>query len=88
MSYDPMKYLPHGEEGSLQLDERSAIILARILLKKGYAILLTGGDIGDDLRVSWLYAGDVDNLEYSNYDNVVFAPLDAWYDYLDGAEHD
>jgi hypothetical protein len=58
------------------------------LLGKGYAVCLSGGDIGDDIRVSWIYAGDCDNLDYANYDNVVFTSLDYLEDYPEAYYYD
>ena len=76
-----LENVPHGEEGSLQCTEEEVIILSRLLLKKGYAICLTGGDIGDNIRVNWLYAGDSEDLDYPDYDRVVFTSLDYLEDY-------
>ena len=76
-----LKNVPHGEEGSLQVDEEDALVLMRVLLNRGYAICITGGDMGDDWNVHWLYAGDTGNLSWANYDNVVFTNPDYIEDY-------
>ena len=67
-----LEKIPHGEEGSINLTWEEAITWAKILEKKGYAILITSGDVDDEINVRWLYAGDVDNLDYADYQNVVF----------------
>lgn len=76
-----LKNVPHGEDASLQLTPSEAIAFATMMVKKGYAICITGGDIGDNVRVSWLYAGNTDNLEYADYGNVVFTSIDYMEDY-------
>lgn len=63
----------HGEEGSLQLNWDDCCALQKILLKRGYAVLITGGDIGDDYRIDWVYAGSTDNLKYADRTNVCFS---------------
>lgn len=76
-----LKNIPHGEEGSLALDtEEDVACLCKILLNRGYAICLTGGD-GDDVIVHWLYAGDIGHLSYSDYENVVFTSTDYIEEY-------
>lgn len=67
-----MNKIYHGEEGSLALSFEDAQTFAKILIARGYAVLLTGGDIGDDVRIEWKYAGDIENLEYANRANVAF----------------
>jgi hypothetical protein len=62
-----------SEEGSLQLSLEDCQILQAILLKRGYAVLLTGGDIGDNFRISWIYAGNTSNLNWANRQNICFS---------------
>ena len=66
----------HGEEGYLDLPFEDAQTFAKILLARGYAVLLTAGDIGDDVKVSWVYAGDVDSLKVAHRGEVVFSSAD------------
>lgn len=75
------EHVPHGEDGSLQCTEDEAVILCRLLLKKGFAVCITGGDIGDECNVNWIYAGSTDNLQWANYDNIVFTSYDYIEDY-------
>ena len=76
-----LKHVPHGEEGSLECTEEEAIILTRLLVKKGYAVCITGGGFDDDVNVSWLYAGSDKDLNWANYDNVAFFNVDYLEDY-------
>ena len=71
----------------MNLGEEDAFNLSKILLKNGYAVCLTGGDLGDDIRVAWLYAGTEGNFDWSNYDQVVFTSIDYLDDYPE-AYHD
>ena len=71
-----LKNVPHGQEGQIDLSWEDAITWAKILNKKGYAVLFTSGDMDDDVKVSWLYAGTVESLDYVDYDNVVFTNID------------
>lgn len=73
--------IPHGEEGSLQCTREEAIVLSELLLKKGYAVCLTGGDIGDEIAVHWLYAGTTENLDWADYGEVVFTKVAYVEDY-------
>lgn len=66
----------NGGEGFLNLPPNDAFTLAQILLKKGYAVLLTGADIGDEIRVEWRYAGVSGNLNYADRRNVAFGERD------------
>lgn len=65
-----------GQEGSLQLSWEDCCTLQKILLKKGYAVLITGGDIGDEYRIDWVYAGDFNNLIHANREKVCFGSDD------------
>ena len=76
-----LDHIPHGEEGSLECTEDEAIILSKLLIKKGYAICLTSGDIGADVKVNWLYAGSDIGLNYDDYNMVVFTSIDYIKDY-------
>jgi hypothetical protein len=76
-----LNHVPHGEEGSLQLEWNDAMTLLRILLTRGYAVCVTKGYFDEDVKLAWIYAGDTDNLQFSNYDNVVFTSLDYIEDY-------
>lgn len=67
-----VKKVTRGEDGSLQLHFKDATVMAEILLRHGYAVLFTDGDIKDHIRISWVYAGDTDSLDYANRDNVAF----------------
>lgn len=71
-----LEHVPHGQEGQINLSWEDAITWAKILNKRGYAVLFTGGDIGDDVKVSWIYAGGTDNIDYADYDSVVFTSMD------------
>ena len=71
-----MNKIYHGEEGSLDLSFKNAQTLAKILLARGYAVLLTAGDIGDDVKVSWSYAGTTDSLNVAHRNEVVFSNAD------------
>ena len=67
----------HGEEGSLDLNFEDAQVFAKILLARGYAVLFTAGDIGDDVKVSWSYAGTTDSLKVAHRSEVVFGSADC-----------
>ena len=71
-----MNKIYRGEEGSLDLAFEDAQILAKVLLARGYAVLLTAGDIGDDVKVSWTYAGTTDSLNVAHRNEVVFGSAD------------
>lgn len=77
MKYEElMNKIHHGEKGSLNLDPENAQTLAKILLARGYAVLLTAGDIGDDVKVSWVYAGTPSYLNVAHRSEVVFGSAD------------
>ena len=76
-----LEKIPHGEEGSLQLTLDEAFEISEILIKKGYAVCIAGGDIGDTVKLSWIYAGDTDNLTWADYSNIVFTHADYISDY-------
>lgn len=77
MKYEElMNKIYRGEEGSLDLAFEDAQILAKVLLARGYAVLLTAGDIGDDVKISWTYAGTTDSLNVAHRNEVVFGNAD------------
>ena len=79
-----LEHIPHGEEGQIDLSWEDAITWAKILNKKGYAVLFTGGDMEDEpVKVSWLYAATVESLDYADYRNVIFSNIDYLDDYVD-----
>lgn len=78
-----LEKIPHGEEGRIDLNWDDAVTWAKILNKHGYAVLLTGGDMEDAVKVSWLYAGTVENLDWADYDMVTFTSPEYLEDYPD-----
>lgn len=85
MTYNEMvKKIVDGGEGFLELEFEDAATIANILLKKGYAILLTGGPIGDEVRIEWKYAGESGNLNYANRGNVAFGEPEYIEDIANG----
>lgn len=76
-----LNHIPHGEGGCLQLNKEDAIDMCRILLTNGFAVCLTGGDIGDEIAVRWVYAGSYSDLNWADYNNVVFCSTDYLEDY-------
>ena len=93
-TYDEViKGIVHGEDGSIQLKMEDAVTFANILLKYGYAVLFTGGDFGDMVRIEWKYTGDTGNLTYANRENVVFGSPDfvdmlAFNEYTEDEDED
>ncbi len=73
MKYEElMNKIHYGGEGSLDLPFEDAQTFAKILLARGYAVLLTAGDMGDDVKVSWTYAGTTGSLNVAHRNEVVF----------------
>lgn len=80
------KHLFNGAEGSLQLSYEDACTLQKLLISNGYAVMMSDGDIGDDYKIEWIYAGNSDNRIYADSSNVVFSHRDYldmlyWHDY-------
>lgn len=77
-----LEHVPHGEDGTLSLctDEEMST-LVKLLINKGYAVCITGGDIGDTYTVHWVYAGESGSLDFADYDRVVFTLTDYIEDY-------
>lgn len=71
-----IKKLYDGSDGHLQLSFDECCTLQKILINRGYAVMLTHGDIGDDYKIFWVYAGNLDNLEVADSSQVVFASVD------------
>jgi len=83
-----LKHVPHGEEGTIDLDWEDAVTWAKILSKRGYAVLLTGGEFEEDVTVRWLYAGNNDNLDWADYGNVCFTSIEYIDDYPEAYDED
>lgn len=66
----------HGEDGFLILPFEDCMTIAKVLLNRGYAIMITGGEMQDESRIDWVYAGNHDNLDYAKRDMVVFGSND------------
>ena len=79
--------IPHGQEGSLELNWDDMTTIQKILIENGYAVCITGGSFKDTYRISWLYAGDVEDLKYADYDNVIFSQIDYLEDYPEAVYH-
>lgn len=78
-----LEKVPHGEEGMLgNLSFEEATQIMRILVDKGYAVCMSGGDIGNEYRISWLYAGGSGDLNWADYNQVVFTHADFLDDYI------
>ena len=85
---DIFEELNKNGEGYLLLPFEDACTLEKILLKQGYAVMITGGEVGDDqVRITWLYAGTIDDLTYPNENQVVFASKDL-IDMLEFGDYD
>jgi len=76
-----LDHFPHGEEGNLDLNTDDAFEFAKLLLRNGFAVCLTSGDIGDNINVHYLYAGYPENLKFADYDSIVFTSSDYLQDY-------
>lgn len=73
---DLINKIHHGEDGSLNLPFDDCVTLAKVLVNRGYAIMITGGEVQDENRIDWAYAGDHDNLDYAKRDMVCFGSND------------
>ena len=73
---DLIDNIQYGEEGSLNLSLEDAQTFAKILLSRGYAVLFTTGDVGDDVNVSWTYAGSPNSLIVAHREKVVFGDVE------------
>lgn len=85
--------LHDGADGRIQLPYEDACTFQKILISRGYTVLMGHGDIGDIYEIQWVYAGDIDNLRYANPNRVVFASKDylemlEWGDYEDEEERE
>ena len=80
--------LYNGCEGSLQLSYEDACTVQEILLKRGFACLMTSGDFDDEVQLSWIYAGDVDNLTYADINNILISDRSYLEMLLDGDYED
>lgn len=72
----------------LDLPFEDAVVVQKILVKRGYAVMMTAADFDDEYRISWIYAGEVGNLNYANNENVIFCEPDyinmlAYHEYKD-----
>lgn len=72
----------------LDLSFEDAIAVQKILVKRGYAVMMTAADFDDEYRISWIYAGEVGSLNYANSENVIFCEPDyinmlAYHEYKD-----
>ena len=76
-----LEKVPHGEDGHIELEIEDAIALQKILLRNGYAVLITSGDTGDDYCVSWIYAGNPKCLNYADVNNICFTSIDYIREY-------
>ena len=76
-----LEKVPHGEEGHLQLDFEEVVTLQKILLDKGYAVCVTGGDCKDEYKISWIYAGTSADLDWADDSQICFTSVDYIEDY-------
>lgn len=80
------------KEGSLELSYEDACTVQKILVDKGYCVLMSGGDCGE-YEITWNYAGDTDNLDFANKNNIVFCSrgyveMLIYGDYIDDEEEE
>lgn len=77
MKYEELiNKIQYGGDGSLDLSFEDAQTFTKILLARGYAVLFTAGDMGDDVKVSWCYAGTTNSLDVAHRNEVVFGSVD------------
>ena len=81
------EHLFNGANGSLQLSYEDACTIQKILVSNGYAVMMSGGEIGDTYKIEWIYAGDVGSLKYADSSNIVFSNRD-YLDMLYWKEYD
>lgn len=84
---DLFKNIYYGEEGYFSLPFEDCASIAKILINKGYAVLFTGGELSGDYRMSWIHAGDIDNVDYAKRSNVCFG-LAETVEMLEFGEHE
>ena len=83
-----LEKVPHGEEGHLQLEYDDAVALQKILVNRGYAVMITGGDCGNDYRIAWIYAGAEGDLHWADADQICFTHIDYIADYPEAYQKD
>lgn len=83
-----LEKVPHGQEGTFNFAKEDAIAMMELLLKNGYAVCVTGGHIGEDWRIDYVYAGDTENLDYADYQNVAFTSTDYMDEYYEAMCHE
>lgn len=71
---------------NLTLYKKDAIEIIPYLINNGYAVCATSGEVADRLHLSVIYAGDVDDLDYADSTNIIFANREyfdslVWEDY-------
>lgn len=71
------KKVYHGEEGHLNMSFDDCKTIAKLLVDRGYAVMFTGGDLDNEYRIDWVYAGSVFNDNYAHRSEVAFGPSDA-----------
>ena len=73
--------ITNGEDGHVFLGFEDCVMLQKALINRGYATMMTTGELEGDYRLSWVYAGDVGKLNYADHNHIVFSSSD-WIDTL------
>lgn len=78
MEYDEIiESIIDGQEGHIvNLDWEDAVAIAKILSKKGYAVMFTGPDVGEGCNIYWVYAAAGNYLNLADSREVCFCPWD------------
>lgn len=74
-------------DGTVQLSYEEACTVQKILIDRGYVVCMAAGDIGDDYKLSWIYAGSPDNTNFADMSLVVFTTEDVLWDIKEELEH-
>ena len=75
--------VPHDHDGEFEGSENDVSEMAKILLRNGYAILVTPGTFENEYSIHWLYAGTTEVLHEAQYKEICFARVETIEEYID-----
>ena len=70
--------IERGDEGQIELNYEDCCTIQKVLIDNGFACLLTGGLMCNRYCLSWIYAGDANDLNYADRKNIIFSEIDYW----------
>ena len=74
--------VPHSHDGEFEGTEKDVSEISKILLRNGYAILVTPGTFENEYSIHWIYGGTTDYFNEAQYEEICLMGTETLEEYV------